>query len=56
MVDHPNVVAFLGISYDFDRPHMPCLVSPYFHNGNVTDFLKKRPNVDKFALVSRSYR
>jgi len=48
---HPNIVPFLGLSCDFDRPNMLCMVSPWFRNGNIVDFLKTRPGVDKLALV-----
>jgi serine/threonine protein kinase len=43
---------FFGVSFDFDRPSAPCLVSPYYRNGNITSYLKKQPAVDKLALVS----
>jgi serine/threonine protein kinase len=43
---------FFGVSFDFDRPSAPCLVSPYYRNGNIISYLKKQPTVDKLALVS----
>lgn len=51
-VHHENIVPFLGITFDFDRPCTPCLVSPYYRNGNVISYLKKQPAVDKIDLVS----
>src|SRR5882762_6287213 len=47
-----NVTPFFGVSFDFDRPSAPCLVSPYYQNGNIISYLKKQPAVDKLALVS----
>lgn len=51
-IKHPNVVQFLGISRDFDRPDMPCMISPWFCHGNILDYLMKRSGVDKWPLVS----
>lgn len=48
---HPNVVPFFGISFDFDRPDMPCMVSPWLSNGNIIEFLKKGPDFDKLVLI-----
>jgi serine/threonine protein kinase len=42
----------LGISFDFDRPSTPCLVYPYYRNGNITNYININPAVDKIALVS----
>jgi len=52
VVHHENVTPFLGISFDFERPHTPCLVSPYYRNGNITSYLKNNPAVDKLALLA----
>jgi serine/threonine protein kinase len=49
---HPNITPFLGVSYDFDRLSIPCLVSPLYRNGNILDYIQTQPNVDLLPLVS----
>lgn len=49
---HPNITPFLGISFDFDRPGVPCLVSPYYQHGDITSYLKEHPHINKLPLVS----
>ena len=51
-VNHPNILPLLGICSDFDRPNTPGLVSPYYSNGNIINYLKCRPGVDRLQLVS----
>jgi serine/threonine protein kinase len=51
-VNHPNITPLLGISYDFDRPNTPCLVSPYYLHGSVIDYLREWPDANKLQLVS----
>jgi hypothetical protein len=53
MVIHPNITPLLGMSFDFDRPRMPCLISPYYPHGSITDYIKEHPKVDKLPLVCR---
>lgn len=48
---HPNITPFLGFSFDFDRPGLPCLVSPYYGHGNITSYLKKYPHINKLPLI-----
>ena len=50
-IDHTHIIPLFGVSFDFDRPSTPCLVSPYYRNGNITTYLKKHPGVDKVVLV-----
>jgi len=48
-LEHINILPFYGISAavaDF------CLVSPWYENGTITDYLKKKPNASRLALVS----
>jgi len=48
-VEHDNIVPFYGVSIavsDF------CLVFPWYENGNIMDHLKKKPDIDRFDLVS----
>ena len=51
-INHPNILPLLGICSNFDRPNMPGLVSPYYHHGSITSYLKDRPEVSKLPLVS----
>lgn len=53
-VNHPNISPFFGVSLDFDRPLIPCLVSPYYQLGDISRYLVDHPSVDKLALVSNS--
>ena len=48
-VDHKNIVTFYGVSTtasDFG------LVFPWYKNGNIVDYLKENPDVDRHDLVS----
>jgi hypothetical protein len=38
--------------FDFDRPNTPCLVSLYYCNGNIINYLKSRPGVNRILFVS----
>jgi serine/threonine protein kinase len=48
-LNHNNILPFYGVSTtvsDF------CLVFPWYENGNVMDYLKNKPGIDRFPLVS----
>lgn len=48
-LEHDNIVPFYGVSTivaDF------ALVSPWYKNGNIVEYLKKKPYVNRFDLVS----
>ena len=48
---HENILPFYGVSMtvsDF------CLVFPWYKNGNIMDYLKGGPNVNRFDLASTS--
>jgi len=45
---HPNVLPLLGVTTTNDRLVM---VSEWMTNGNITEFLKKNPDVDRLELV-----
>lgn len=53
MVNHENIVPLLGVTSDFDRPYTPCLVTPYYINGNIISYLKTQPAVNKLALLAQ---
>jgi len=52
-VQHQNILPILGISFDFDRPQTPCLISPYLRNGDITNYLKRQPAADKLDLITQ---
>jgi len=48
-VEHGNILPFYGVSTavsDF------CLVFPWYENGNIMDYLKKKPDTGRFDLAS----
>jgi len=48
-VKHDNLLPFYGVSTtvsDF------CLVFPWYERGNIMDYLKKKPDINRFDLVS----
>ena len=46
-LNHPNIVPFMGVhGFEGDRKQM-CLVSPWMENGNLLQFLKGNPEVDR---------
>ena len=48
-VEHKNIVPFYGVSTtasDFG------LVFPWYKNGNIVDYLKENPDVDRYILAS----
>jgi serine/threonine protein kinase len=51
---HPNITPFLGFTFDFHRPSLPCLISPYYRHGNITSYLKKYPYINRLHLVSQN--
>ena len=48
-IKHENILPFHGVwTTDSDF----CLVFPWYKNGNIVDYLKKRPGANRFDLVS----
>ena len=47
-LQHPNIVSFLGFGSEF--PPIS-LVYPWMPNGNLSNYVRERPNVDKLGLV-----
>ena len=48
-LEHDNFLPCYGVSTtvsDF------CLVFPWYGNGNIMEYLKKNPDINKFELVS----
>lgn len=48
-LEHGNIVPFYGVS---TTVAVICLVSPWYENGNIVDYLKRKPDVNRFELVS----
>ena len=48
-VEHENILPFYGVSTAF--PEF-CLVFAWCGNGSIVDYLKKKPDVNRFDLVS----
>lgn len=49
--ERDNIIPFYGVSTtvaDF------CLVFPWYENGNIMGYLKKRPGTNRFCLVCSS--
>lgn len=51
-LDHPNITPLYGICFDLGAGSAPCLVAPYFSNGNVAKYVKENQEVDRMRLVS----
>ena len=50
-LNHPNVVPLLGHSAE---PEGPGLISPYYENGSVVDYLAAHPSADRNLIVGIS--
>lgn len=44
-LDHPNVLKFLGLSYDYGRLGCPALITPYCEKGTMDEYLKMHPDI-----------
>ena len=50
-LDHGNILPFYGVSTavaDF------CLVFPWYENGNIMEYLKRKSDANRFSLVITS--
>ncbi|KAF9260396.1 hypothetical protein L218DRAFT_872656, partial [Marasmius fiardii PR-910] len=56
MLDHPNVVPFIGSFYFGANPREMCLVSPWMES-NLADYLAKNhcQSLERFSLVSSRF-
>ena len=48
-LEHDNIIPFYGVSTTVADI---CLVSPWYENGNILDYLEKKPDANRFGLVS----
>ena len=46
---HDNILPFYGVSTTVADL---CLVFPWYGNGNIMDYLKEKPDINRFDLVS----
>ena len=51
-LQHPNVLPLIGVSISETRFAM---VSDWMENGNLSEFVKKSPNVNRLELVRFSF-
>ncbi|KAG8955530.1 hypothetical protein FRC03_011108 [Tulasnella sp. 419] len=49
-LEHPHIVPLIGFRFE----PTTCLISPWYSNGNVKDWVKKHPEVDKRKLMWQS--
>lgn len=48
---HPHLAPFIGISYEVTRGYqVPCLISTFYENGTITQYLKQNPNAVRMDL------
>ncbi|KIJ34640.1 hypothetical protein M422DRAFT_34989 [Sphaerobolus stellatus SS14] len=50
-LEHENILRFLGIVDNASMSTHLCVVSPWQSNGNVLDYTKRNPNVDRLHLL-----
>ncbi|TDL15519.1 kinase-like protein [Rickenella mellea] len=51
LLRHPNILPFYGVFRGDEHFDRICLVSPWMEAGNVTKYLAKNPDSDRFALL-----
>ncbi|KAG8967635.1 hypothetical protein FRC03_009664, partial [Tulasnella sp. 419] len=50
-LDHPNIVPMKGYILDSESDENPSLVSPWYSNGNMLEYLSRNPFADRKKLV-----
>ncbi|KAG8912205.1 hypothetical protein FRC02_006110 [Tulasnella sp. 418] len=48
---HDNIVPFLGYAF---TANIPCMMAPWYKNGNLPDYISEHPDVDKTQMVLES--
>jgi serine/threonine protein kinase len=51
-LSHPNILPFYGIYQLNENCSRPCFISPWMENGTITQFLERRPDANRVALVN----
>lgn len=49
---HPRIVPFIGHAY---LDNSPCLVMPWYENGNAKDYVANHPDCNRKALVRLNF-
>jgi hypothetical protein len=56
-LEHDNVLPLLGICHIPDDPSkLPCLISPWMHQGTAREYLNSNSNTDLKEFVSMHVR
>ncbi|KAG8946368.1 hypothetical protein FRC03_001400 [Tulasnella sp. 419] len=50
-LNHKNIIPLLGFCF---QDNIPCLVSPWFENGDALNYISKHPEADRSRLVAES--
>lgn len=50
---HAHITPFYGICFDLGQQSAPCLIYPYFQNGDVRAYLQRNPNANRMKLVTQ---
>jgi len=53
-LEHPNILKLYGVSFNSFPQKSIALVSPFMTNGNILQYVKKKPNADKLSLMVQS--
>lgn len=48
-LEHINIIPFYGVSMTVGEL---CLVFPCYENGSIMEYLKRKPHISRFTLVS----
>jgi len=49
---HPHLAPFIGICYEVTRGYrVPCLISPFYENGTIMQYLSHNSNAARMDLV-----
>jgi len=48
-LEHENILPFYGVSTTISDL---CMVFPWYENGNIMEYLRKKPDANRFDLAS----
>lgn len=48
-LEHENILPFYGVSTTISDL---CMVFPWYDNGNIMEYLRKKPDANRFDLAS----
>ncbi|KIK44091.1 hypothetical protein CY34DRAFT_803123 [Suillus luteus UH-Slu-Lm8-n1] len=53
---HPHLAQFIGISYEVTQEYQfPCLISLFYENGDIKNYLKHNSNAERMDLVRQFF-